>query len=88
MSKSDTRRRRPGSRKTEMRRQAKRRIDSLSEPHLAVAERFLAWLEDCEGDEATAELLSIPGFIEEFEEAQKDIEAGRLTPAENLKRKY
>jgi len=73
--------------KTELRHRAKRRIDSLSDEHLWVADHFLAWLEECEGDEATAELLRIPGLVEEFEEAQKDIEAGRLTPVEDLKRK-
>ncbi len=74
--------------KTETRRRAKRRIDHLSDEHVLVAERFLAWLEECEGDEATAELLRIPGFAEELEEAEKDVEAGRLTPLEHLKRKY
>ena len=74
--------------KTELLRRAKRRLAGLSQEHLAVADHFLAWLEECEGDEATAELLSIPGFAEEFEEAQRDIEAGRLTPVEDLKRKY
>ena len=73
--------------KTELLRRAKRRLSSLSEEHLVVADHFLAWLEACEGDEATAELLRIPGFAEEFEEAQRDIEAGRLTPVEDLKRK-
>ena len=74
--------------KTELVRRAKRRLGGLSEEHLLVADHFLAWLEQCEGDEATAELLSIPGFAEEFEEAQRDIEAGRLTPVDDLKRKY
>ena len=74
--------------KTEVRRRAKRRIDGLSEEHLLVAEHFLAWLEVCEGDEATSELLDIPGFAEEFEEAQKDIAAGRTVAVKDLKRKY
>jgi hypothetical protein len=74
--------------KTETRQRARKHLDHLSDENVVVAERFLAWLETCEGDEATAELLRIPGFLEELEEAKKDIEAGRLTPVEDLKRKY
>jgi len=49
------------------------------------ADRYLG---DLEEEDATEELLRIPGFAEEFDEAQRDIAAGRLTPAEKLRRKY
>ena len=72
----------------ELRRRARRRLDGLSRDHLLVADHFLAWLEDCESIEATEELLRIPGLQEAMDEAERDIEAGRLTPVEDLKRKY
>lgn len=74
--------------KTEVRRRAKRRIDSLPDERIDVADDFLAYLQERESNEATEELLRIPGFAEEFAEAQKDVEAGRLTPVKDLKRKY
>ena len=74
--------------KPELLRRVKRRLSHLSEEHLRVAEHFVAYLEEAESREATEELLRIPGFAEAFAEAQKDVEAGRLTPVEKLKRKY
>ena len=74
--------------KTELLRRVRGRLRGLSEEHLRVADHFLAWLQECEGDDETAGLLSIPGFARELQEAERDIEAGRLTPVEDLKRKY
>lgn len=74
--------------KTEVLRRAKRRLAHLSEPRLRTADDILAYLEDLESDEATEELLRIPGLVEQLEEAERDIEAGRVTPVEDLKRKY
>jgi hypothetical protein len=71
--------------KTQLLRRAKHRLAALSEDRLQFADRFLAYLEE---EDATEELLAIPGFAEEFEEAEKDIKAGRLTPVEKLRRKY
>ena len=39
-------------------------------------------------DEATAEILKIPGLLEDLAEARKDRAAGRFIPWEKLKRKY
>jgi len=61
---------------TMLRRQVKRRVDSLTEERLKVADEFLAYLEERESREATEELLEIPGFVEAFEEGKKDIAAG------------
>jgi len=41
-----------------------------------------------ESEEATQELLEIPGFVESFERGKKDIAEGQVTPVEQLKRKY
>ena len=71
-----------------IRQQAKEYIDSLSAERLLVAADFLAYLAERESNEATVELLQIPGFIEDFAKAKKDIEAGKVTPVDQLKRKY
>ena len=52
---------------------------------LAEFEELLAELES---EEATRELLEIPGLLTEIEEARKDIEEGRVIPVEQLKRKF
>ena len=72
----------------ELRRQAKERIDTLSSKRVQVANDFLAYLAERESNEATEELLRIPGFVEAMEEAEKDIAAGRVTPVQDLRRKY
>jgi hypothetical protein len=72
---------------TALRKRAKQRLDALSPERLRVADDFLAYLEERESDEATEELLRIPGFLEELKLAEEDIRAGRLTRAEDLRRK-
>ena len=52
-----------------------------------MAADFLAYLEERETNEATEELLRIPGFLEDFERAEKEALSGRLTPVKALKRK-
>ncbi len=65
----------------------KRRLDALTPQRLRVAADFLAYLEEREADEATAELLALPGLLEALSKAEEDIAAGRLTPVEELRRK-
>jgi len=72
----------------ELRRRAKQRIDGLSPERVSVALDFLAYLEEREANEATEELLRIPGFVEEFARAEREIAEGKLTPVEKLRRKY
>ncbi len=72
----------------ELRDQVKEYIDQLSPERLRVAADFLAYLAERESNEATQELLNIPGFLEAFEKAKKNIAAGNVTPVENLRRKY
>ena len=74
------RRRHVAMSKTELRRRVKRRVDSLTEERLLVADRLLARLEEEESISATEELLAIPGFLEAFRKAKKEAAEGRLTP--------
>jgi hypothetical protein len=72
----------------ELRQQVKEYIEQLSPEHLRVAADFLAYLADKESEEATQELLNIPGFVEAFEKAKKNMAAGNLTNWRELRRKY
>lgn len=67
--------------------QAKERLERLSEDRLRVAADFLAYLEERESNEATEELLQIPGFLDDFRKAEEEVRIGRLTPVAALKRK-
>ncbi|MBW4502085.1 MAG: hypothetical protein KME57_21570 [Scytonema hyalinum WJT4-NPBG1] len=53
-------------------------LDELSSEHLELVADFLAYLAEKESEEATQELLDIPGFIESFERGKKDIAEGRV----------
>ncbi len=74
--------------KTELLRRAKQRLEHLSEQRLRTADDILAYLEDLESDEATEELLRIPGLPEQLEEAERDIAEGRTVPVDELRRKH
>jgi len=68
----------------QIRRRVKRRVDSLSEDRLRVADELLARLEEQESVDATEELLNIPGFLEAFRKAKKEAREGKLTPIEKI----
>jgi hypothetical protein len=70
----------------ELLQRAKHRLDMLTPKRLEVAEDFLAYLEEREEDEATAELLALPGFGEALREAEAEVAAGQLTPVADLRR--
>ncbi|MCL1469101.1 hypothetical protein LAY57_00270 [Argonema antarcticum A004/B2] len=63
----------------EIRLQVKQYVDRLSPERLRVAADFLAYLAESESNEATQELLEIPGFVEAFERGKQDVAAGRVT---------
>jgi len=63
---------------TEIRQQIDLYLEQLSSDRLQLVAEFLAYLADKESEEATQELLDIPGFIESFERGKKDIAEGRL----------
>jgi len=69
---------------TEVRRQAQKRLRALSPERLRVADDFLAYLEERESDEATAELLALPGFREALHSTEREIERGELIALEDL----
>ena len=54
--------------------EAEHRLRSLSPQRLLVANDFLAYLQEREETEATAELLSIPGFEAAFRRAVEQVD--------------
>ncbi len=72
----------------EIRQRAKEYIDKLSADKLLVAAEFLAYLVEKDEDDATDELLKIPGFTEAFTKAQENVREGKVISVEQLKRKY
>lgn len=63
----------------QMRLQVKEYVDRLSPERLRVAADFLAYLAERESNEATEELLEIPGFLEAFDRGKQEVAAGRVT---------
>ena len=61
----------------ELRRQAKKMIDRLSGLPLRFATDFLTYVQERQPDEATKELLEMPGFAESHARGVKDASAGR-----------
>ncbi len=66
--------------------EAERRLRSLSPERLRVANDFLAYLQEREESEATAELLSIPGFEATFRRAVEQAESGEVVRFEDIRR--
>jgi len=62
----------------EIRQQINQHLDQLSSDRLQLVADFLAYLTDKESEQATKELLDIPGFLESFEKGKKDIAEGRV----------
>jgi hypothetical protein len=56
---------------TKVRQQINQYLDVLSSERLQLVADFLAYLADKESEDATQELLDIPGFIESFERGKK-----------------
>jgi len=63
----------------ERRKAAKQALDGLPPDKLKVAVEFLRYLEERVSDEATEELLKIPGLLEDVREAEKEVAAGKGT---------
>jgi len=61
----------------QLRRVAEKRLRALPPAKLKVAAEFLAFLEVGASDEATAELLKIPGLLTGVSKAMKAAAAGR-----------
>ena len=61
---------------TELRKNAKARLDSLPPDKVKVAAEFIKYLEISASNDATMELLKIPGIIGDIKEAAKQIKKG------------
>lgn len=70
----------------QLRRQVAQRIKRLSPERLKVADEFLAFLQNRETNAATAELLSIPGFVASFRRGMKQVAAGKMVPFAKVRR--
>ena len=66
--------------------EAERRLRSLSPERLWVANDFLTCLQEREENEATAELLNIPGFEAAFQRAVEQVEKGEVVRFEDIRR--
>jgi hypothetical protein len=65
--------------------EAERRLHSLSPERLWVANDFLAYLQEREENEATAELMSIPGFEAAFQRAVEQADSGEVVRFEDIR---
>jgi hypothetical protein len=61
----------------QLRKQAKDRLDSLPADKVRVAAEFLGYLDTVASRDATAELLGIPGLLQDVEEAADCIRSRR-----------
>jgi hypothetical protein len=61
---------------TELRKNAKKRLDSLPPNKVKVAAEFLEYLETSASRDATEELLKIHGILEDVKEASLQIKKG------------
>jgi hypothetical protein len=66
---------------------AKETLDGLPPEQLKVAAEFLKYLDERASDEATEELLKIPGLLDDLAEAERDVAEGRMTNWRVLRRK-
>ena len=61
-------------------------LQRLSPESLRVAADFMAYLDERESNDATEELLSIPNFLEDYQEAMQDIENGDVVSLKSIRR--
>ena len=69
----------------ELNRQIKEYVDRLSPDRLQVAADFLAYLADKESEEASQEILAIPGIMETLEKAEKNIAEVKVRNWRNIR---
>jgi hypothetical protein len=65
--------------------EAEQRLKTLSPERLRTANDFLAYLQEREQNEATAELLQIVGFQEAFERAVAQAEKGEVVRFDDIR---
>ena len=66
--------------------EAEERLRSLSPERVRTANDFLAYLQEREENEATAELLGISGFAEAFQRAVAQAQQGQVVRFEDIRR--
>ena len=66
--------------------EAESRLRSLPPERLRVANDFLAYLQERDENEATAELLSIPGLEEAFARAVQQADSGEVVRLDDVRR--
>ena len=71
---------------TDLRRKLIDAIDTLSKERLRTAADFIRYLQELESDEATEELLRIPGAVEAIEEGMRDVAEGRAVNWRKVRR--
>ncbi|MEN6451168.1 MAG: hypothetical protein ABFC96_11810 [Thermoguttaceae bacterium] len=62
----------------ELRNHAKQRLDSLPAAKVRVAAEFLDFLETAASRDATAELLKVPGLLDDVRAAAGQVKGGRF----------
>lgn len=72
----------------ELQEQISQILKQLSLERLQTVADFAAFLLDKESEEATQEMLAIPGFLEEIQRAKQEMAEGRFVSWSDLKRKY
>jgi len=70
----------------QLRRQAKEIVDGLSPRRLRAAAEFLAYLRERDSEDATQELLRIPGLVQGVRAAEREIARGRTAPWRQVRR--
>ncbi|MCC7476655.1 MAG: hypothetical protein IT425_14800 [Pirellulales bacterium] len=70
----------------ELRQSAKDAIDTLPLAQLKMATEFLRFLDERMSEEATEELLRIPGLLEDLKEAERDVAEGRTVDWREVRR--
>jgi len=70
----------------QLRQAAKESLESLAPDQLKVAAEFLRYLQERASEEATQELLKIPGLLEDLEEAEQEITEGKTVNWREVRR--
>ena len=70
----------------QLREVAKETLEGLPPEQLKVAAEFLRYLDERASDEATEELLKIPGLLEDIDEAERDFREGKSVNWRELRR--
>ena len=70
----------------QLREVARETLEGLPPEQLKVAAEFLRYLNESQVDEATEELLKIPGLLEDLQEAERDFAEGRSVNWRELRR--